>query len=67
MIATPTTIENLKALAIAVCQKNPILLEGTTGAGKTALIDEISYQTGNKGKILKIKNKIYKLTNLFVN
>lgn len=49
MIATPTTVENLKALALAVCQRNPILLEGTTGAGKTALIDELSYQTGNKG------------------
>ena len=50
MVKTDTTIENLKALALAVCQRNPILLEGTTGSGKTALIDELACLTGNHGK-----------------
>ena len=53
MILTPTTATNLRALAHAICQGNPILLEGITGSGKTALIDAIAEATGNHD-IIKI-------------
>lgn len=39
------------ALALAVSQGHPILLEGITGAGKTALIDHLASETGNTGNI----------------
>jgi midasin len=49
LVPTLTTNENLKSLALAVCQKNPILLEGVTGSGKTSLINELALLTGNEG------------------
>jgi midasin len=46
---TTSTQRNLRALALAVSHGNPILLEGVTGAGKTALIDELARVTNNTG------------------
>eukprot|EP01089_Gocevia_fonbrunei_P004058 TRINITY_DN14025_c0_g1_i2.p1 TRINITY_DN14025_c0_g1~~TRINITY_DN14025_c0_g1_i2.p1 ORF type:complete len:100 (-),score=24.69 TRINITY_DN14025_c0_g1_i2:207-479(-) len=37
----------MKALALAVCKGDPILLAGITGSGKSSLIDELAYLTGN--------------------
>lgn len=45
LVYTATSQQNMRALAIAVCQGAPILLEGTTGAGKTSLIDELAAVT----------------------
>ncbi|KAL6070950.1 Midasin [Balamuthia mandrillaris] len=42
LVYTPTAAQNMRALALAVCQGQPILLEGVTGAGKTALIEELA-------------------------
>jgi MoxR-like ATPase len=39
----------MRALALAVCQAKPILLQGLTGAGKTALIEHLAYVTNNLG------------------
>ena len=47
MVKTPTFEKNLQGLALAVCRGNPILLQGVTGSGKTALIDYIASLTGN--------------------
>jgi len=77
LIFTSTTLQNMKSLALAVCevkldpieivrgellsrdieqnitfapnQGDPILLEGSTGVGKTALIEELARITGNQG------------------
>lgn len=37
----------MRSLALSVCQGYPILLEGVTGSGKTALITELAELTGN--------------------
>lgn len=49
LVHTPTTVSNMRAISLAICQRNPILLEGVTGSGKTALIDEIARLTNNTG------------------
>jgi type IV secretory pathway ATPase VirB11/archaellum biosynthesis ATPase len=51
---TKTTKENMKSLAYAVSLGNTILLEGTTGSGKTILVEELSKITGNTGLIHSI-------------
>jgi MoxR-like ATPase len=51
---TETTEQNMLALALAVSQGHPILLEGITGAGKTALIDHLAYETGNTGNTIYV-------------
>lgn len=42
LVYTTTSQQNMRALALAVCQGAPILLEGSTGSGKTSLIDELA-------------------------
>ena len=44
---TPTSIANLRSLALAVCKADPILLAGPTGAGKTHTIQYLAYLTNN--------------------
>jgi len=52
-VDTKITHHNLRALALAVCKGKPILLEGVTGSGKMALIEELAHLTGNHS-LLKI-------------
>lgn len=46
-IYTETSANNMRSLALAVCQGHPILLEGVSGAGKTSLVSELATVTGN--------------------
>ena len=45
-VYTKTSESNMISLALAVSQGKPILLQGVTGSGKTALIDELSLLLG---------------------
>jgi AAA domain (dynein-related subfamily) len=47
LIYTPTATENLAALALAVSDGCPVLLEGIPGSGKTSLVRELAERTGN--------------------
>lgn len=49
LVHTMTTIKNLHALANATSLGFPVLLEGPTGSGKTALIEYLASLTGNTG------------------
>eukprot|EP00897_Mesotaenium_endlicherianum_P007207 jgi/Mesen1/6514/ME000332S05520 len=53
LVMTPTTVKNLEAVVLGLCQKRPLLLEGPAGAGKSTLIDEAARLTGNHD-IMKI-------------
>ena len=48
----------MQALAVAICQGIPILLEGETGVGKTALVEELASLTNNHGLTLMCKSYI---------
>src|SRR5690349_12493379 len=52
-VYTPTSQKNMMTLALAVSQGRPILMEGITGAGKTAQITELAVKTGN-ADIIKV-------------
>ncbi|KNC81071.1 hypothetical protein SARC_06594 [Sphaeroforma arctica JP610] len=45
-VMTDTTSGNLRALALALSQGLPILLEGVAGAGKSSLVNELARCTG---------------------
>lgn len=45
--ATPTASANLRQLALAMCQRLPVLLEGPAGCGKSALLRQLTRLTGN--------------------
>ncbi|GBG67612.1 hypothetical protein CBR_g742 [Chara braunii] len=47
LVLTKTTVKNLEALVLGLCQRRPILLEGPPGVGKSVLIDEVARITGN--------------------
>ena len=47
LVYTPTAEKNMRSLALAVRQRNPVLLEGVAGSGKTALVTELARLTGN--------------------
>jgi hypothetical protein len=44
---TETSANNLRSLALAVCQQKPILLQGVTGSGKTSLVEELAALSGH--------------------
>lgn len=51
LVLTETTRRNVRALALAVSQRKPVLLEGPIGAGKTAVIEELAKMTGRDGEL----------------
>ncbi|KAK9759948.1 AAA ATPase midasin, partial [Basidiobolus ranarum] len=53
LVLTSTTIKNLRAIGLALSLGAPVLLEGVTGSGKTALVEEVSHLLGKKD-IVKI-------------
>lgn len=49
---------NLRSVALALTLHMPVLLEGATGAGKTALLEHLAHTTGHSGPqngLLKIQ------------
>lgn len=46
-VLTPTVKRNLEAVVLALSQRHPVLLEGPIGSGKSSLIQELAYTTGN--------------------
>ncbi|KAL7319508.1 AAA ATPase midasin [Mucor circinelloides] len=54
LVLTNTTSKNLHAVSLALSIGAPTLLEGVTGAGKTALIEELASRTGRGAELVKI-------------
>ncbi|KAI9487690.1 MAG: hypothetical protein EXX96DRAFT_514297 [Benjaminiella poitrasii] len=54
LVLTNTTFKNLHAISLALSIGAPTLLEGVTGAGKTALVEELAYRTGRGAELVKI-------------
>ena len=50
LVLTETTKHNLHSIGLALSIGAPVLLEGVTGAGKTALVEEVARVTGRDGK-----------------
>ncbi|KAG0341494.1 AAA ATPase midasin [Podila horticola] len=46
LVLTETTKQNLHSIGLALSIGAPVLLEGVTGAGKTALVEEVARVTG---------------------
>lgn len=46
LVPTPTTLQNLEQLAKLLQRPSPVLLHGTSGAGKTALVMELARELG---------------------
>ncbi|CAN8097186.1 unnamed protein product [Discula destructiva] len=46
LVATPTTLSNLEHLATLLQEPGPVLLHGASGAGKTALVQELARELG---------------------
>lgn len=57
LVLTETTQANLHGLALSLALGSPILLEGVTGAGKTALVEEAARIMGRHGSYTKKKKK----------
>ncbi|KAG0022720.1 AAA ATPase midasin [Entomortierella chlamydospora] len=51
LVLTETTKHNLHSIGLALSIGAPVLLEGVTGAGKTALVEEVARVTGHLVKI----------------
>lgn len=63
LVLTETTIRNLHTLSLALSIGAPTLLEGVTGAGKTAIVEELASRTGRgdrKLKKLMMKQGLYR-------
>ena len=46
-VQVPSARRNLRALALALCQGRPVLLEGPAGCGKSAALEAAAEATGN--------------------
>ena len=46
-VQVPSARRNLRALALALCQGRPVLLEGPAGCGKSAALEAAAKATGN--------------------
>ena len=53
LVLTETTIRNLHTLSLALSIGAPTLLEGVTGAGKTAIVEELASRTGRGDRKFK--------------
>ena len=53
-VHTATTCRNLSSMAIALCQHRPLLVEGPTGSGKTALVEYAAWLTGNSNTMIRV-------------
>ncbi|KAI8600925.1 P-loop containing nucleoside triphosphate hydrolase protein [Dissophora ornata] len=53
LVLTETTKHNLNSIGLALSIGAPVLLEGVTGAGKTALVEEVAKVTG-RNDLVKI-------------
>jgi len=49
LVMTPTTYRNLHRAAVGLSTSKPVLLQGPTGCGKSALIHELARLTNNTG------------------
>jgi excinuclease UvrABC ATPase subunit len=49
LVLTETTRHNLHSIGLALSIGAPVLLEGVTGSGKTALVEEVARVTGREG------------------
>jgi MoxR-like ATPase len=47
LLNTTTATRNLHSLALALCQPQPVLLQGEAGSGKSSLLRELARVTGN--------------------
>ncbi|CAI2169296.1 7876_t:CDS:10, partial [Funneliformis geosporum] len=54
LVLTDTTRCNLHSICLAISIGSPVLLEGVTGAGKSALVEEIARITGREHDLVKI-------------
>ncbi|KAI8642397.1 hypothetical protein BD408DRAFT_180035 [Parasitella parasitica] len=54
LVLTSTTSKNLHVVSLALSIGAPTLLEGVTGAGKTALVEELASRTGRGAQLVKI-------------
>ncbi|KAI9314232.1 P-loop containing nucleoside triphosphate hydrolase protein [Dichotomocladium elegans] len=54
LVLTDTTTRNLHTLSLALSIGAPTLLEGVTGAGKTAIVEELASRTGRGDQLIKI-------------
>ncbi|KAI9276342.1 P-loop containing nucleoside triphosphate hydrolase protein [Umbelopsis sp. AD052] len=54
LVLTGTTAKNLHTIGLALSIGAPVLLEGLTGAGKTALVEEVARKVGRLQELVKI-------------
>src|SRR5688500_7244130 len=54
LVLTDTTRCNLHSICLAISIGSPVLLEGVTGAGKSALVEEIARISGREHDLVKI-------------
>jgi len=54
LVLTDTTAKNLHTIGLALSIGAPVLLEGVTGAGKTALVEEVARKVGRRNELVKI-------------
>lgn len=54
LVATPTTLRNLESLAKLLQQSGPILLHGSSGAGKTASALELARELGMEESLVTL-------------
>ncbi|KAH8552550.1 P-loop containing nucleoside triphosphate hydrolase protein [Umbelopsis sp. PMI_123] len=54
LVLTETTAKNLHTIGLALSIGAPVILEGVTGAGKTALVEEVARKVGRLQELVKI-------------
>lgn len=54
LVTTPTTLRNLEHLARLLQQPGPVLLHGSSGAGKTALVLELARELGMDSSLVTL-------------
>lgn len=54
LVATPTTFRNLEHLATLLQEPGPVLLHGSSGAGKTALVLELARELGMDSSLVTL-------------